>query len=133
MLGEKLGREDGKVTARRVLGGGGAPTVEASFEATGSLLGVKTRVMATYTSQVRPDGTIFGTGHGVLMGAEGEMASWQGSGVGTFDASGGITFRGALYYYSTSPMWVRLNKVAAVFEYKENPDGSTVGESWEWK
>ena len=133
MLGEKIGAESGEVTTRRVLSVDGAPAVEISFAAEGSILGVKHRTIGTYQSQLRPDGTVQGQGQGVVMGAGGEMATWKGSGVGVFDGKGGTDFRGAIYYYSASPAWVRLNKVAAVFEYRENPDGSTQSEISEWK
>jgi hypothetical protein len=133
MLGEKIGQESGKVTSRRVLGVDGAPTIEISFAAEGTMLGVKHRSLGTYSSTIRPDGTVFGTGQGVSMGAGGEMASWKGSGVGILNAKGGADFRGALFYQSASPAWASLNKVVAVFEYKENADGSTQSETWEWK
>jgi hypothetical protein len=133
MLGENLGQESGKVTSRRVLSVDGAPAVEISFEAEGSILGVKHRTLGTYASSLRPDGTVLGHGQGVVMGAGGEMASWKGSGVGVFDGKGGIDFRGAIFYQSSASAWTRLNKVAAVFEYRENPDGSTQAQLFEWK
>ena len=67
------------------------------------------------------------------MGAGGEMATWKGSGVGVLDGKGGADFRGTLYYYSASAAWAPLNKVAAVFEYKESADGSTQAQVWEWR
>ena len=133
MLGEKIGHESGTVTSRRVLSVDGAPAIEISFAAEGTIRGVKHRTLGTYSSSMRPDGTVFGTGQGVLMGAGGEMATWKGSGVGVFDGKGGTDFRGAIFYHSASPAWAPLNKVGAVFEYRENPDGSTHSEVWEWR
>ena len=133
MLGENIGHESGQVTSRRVLSVDGAPSVEISFAAEGSILGVKHRTLGTYASTLRPDGTVLGQGQGIVMGAGGEMATWKGSGVGVFDGSGGADFRGAIYYHSSSPAWARLNKVAAVFEYRENADASTQTQLWEWK
>ena len=43
---------------------------------TGTLLGVQYQETSTYESELRPDGTLFGTGQGVYMGAGGEMATW---------------------------------------------------------
>jgi hypothetical protein len=133
MLGEKIGQESGKITSRRVLSVEGAPSVEISFAAEGSILGVAHRTLGTYVSTLRPDGTVLGHGQGVVMSAGGEMASWKGSGVGVFDGKGGADFRGAIYYHSSASAWTRLNKIAAVFEYRENPDGSTQAQIWEWK
>lgn len=133
MLGEKIGHESGKVTSRRVLNVDGAPAVEISFAAEGAILGVGHRTLGTYSSSVRPDGTVFGQGQGVVMGAGGEMATWKGSGVGIFDGKGGTDFRGAIFYHSASPAWAPLNRVAGVFEYRENADGSTQAQIWEWR
>ena len=79
MLGEKLGGETGKVTSQRVLANpGGAPKMETSFQATGTLLGASETNVGTYWAVVRPDGTLYGEGQGVVMGKGGEMASWGG-------------------------------------------------------
>jgi hypothetical protein len=37
------------------------------------------------------------------------------------------------YYQSASPEWLRLNGVAAVFEYEVDENGSTTAKIWEWK
>ncbi len=134
MLGDKLGESSGRITGRRVLPSGGhGPAVESSFEATGPVLGVGATNMGTYTSVVRPDGSLFGEGQGVLMGQGGEMASWVGQGVGKFTSSGGISFRGAIYYQSASPAWLRLNSVAVVFEHEVDAKGESRDQIWEWK
>lgn len=134
MLGEKVGTESGKVTAQRVLPNpGGGPKMETSFQATGTLLGVKETANVTYWAIVRPDGTLYGEGQGVAMGDGGEMATYVGSGVGTMKKDGGVSYRGVVYYQSSTPRWSRLNSVAAVFEYEVDAQGNTKGESWEWK
>jgi len=133
MLGEQIAQESGEVTSRRVLDLDDGPMVEVSFAGEGTLLGVATRVIATYRSQLRPDGSIFGEGQGIVMGADGQTASWRGGGVGAFDGKGGTNFRGAIYYSSTAPAWQRLNTVGGVFEFSEAADGGTEGRLWEWK
>jgi hypothetical protein len=134
VLGEKVGEETGRVTGRRVLPSEGeGPEVEVSFEGRGQVLGVETNDMGTYWSIVRPDGTLYGEGQGVIMGKGGEMASWTGGGVGKFTAAGGTSFRGALYYQTSSPKWTRLNGVAIVFEFEVDADGKTHAIDWEWK
>jgi hypothetical protein len=134
MLGDKIGTESGSVTGQRVLSNpGGPPKIETSFKGTGTLLGISVNDMGTYWSIARPDGTMYGEGQGVLMGAGGEMATWVGSGVGTMKKDGSVSYRGAIYYQSASAPWLRLNAVASVFEYEVDAQGRTRSENWEWK
>jgi hypothetical protein len=134
MQGEKIGEESGKVTAQRVLPNpGGSPKMETSFQANLMLLGVEATDTGTYWSVVRPDGTLYGEGQGIVMGKEGDLATWIGQGVGTIKKDGAISFRGALYYQSSSARWSRLNSVAAIFEYEVDAQGNTRCQLWEWK
>lgn len=134
MQGEKIGEASGKVTSRRVLANpGGGPKMETSFEASGRLLGVEGTETGTYWSVVRPDGSLFGEGQGIMMGKGGELATWVGSGVGTIRKDGGVSYRGAIYYQSSSAAWLRLNTVAAIFEYEVDAQGNSRSQLWEWK
>ena len=134
MLGEKIGEGKGKVTARRVLPNpGGGPKMETSFESKGKLLGVEAKETGTYWSTVRPDGTLYGEGNGILMGSRGEMATWIGQGIGIIKEDGGVVFRGAVYHSSSSEAWRRLNRVASVYEYEVDAEGNSKAEIWEWK
>jgi hypothetical protein len=134
MIGEKIGEAAGKVTARRVLPNpGGGPKIETSFEATGKLLNVEFRETGTYWSVLRPDGSLYGEGQGILFGKGGEVATWVGQGVGTVKKEGSASYRGAVYYQTTSPAWSRLNTIAAVFEYEVDGQGSSRSQLWEWK
>ena len=134
MLGDKIGGTKGKVTSRRVLANpGGGPKMETSFEGTGKCLGIDVRETGTYWSAMRPDGTLYGEGQGIIMGQGGHGATWIGQGIGILKGDGSVTFRGAVYYYSASEAWSRLNSVAAVFEYGVDAQGNTSSELWEWK
>jgi hypothetical protein len=134
MLGERIGEDVGKVTSQRVLpAANGAPRMETTFQATGSIYGVGVTETGTYVATLRPDGTLYGEGQGVLMGKGGEAATWTGQGVGTMKTDGSIRYRGACYYQSASPAWGRLNSIAGVFEYEVDAQGITKGELWEWK
>jgi hypothetical protein len=134
MLGEKLGGEAGKVTSQRVLPNpGGGPKMETSFQAQGTLLGVNETDTGTYWSVVRPDGTLYGEGQGIVMGEGGEMATWIGQGVGTLKQDGAVSYRGAVYYQTSSPTWARLNSIAVLFEYEVDAQGNSRSEVWEWK
>jgi hypothetical protein len=134
MLGDKLGQESGKVVVRRVIPSAtGAIRMEVTQRGQGTLLGVEFQDTSTYESQLRSDGTLFGTGQGVYMGKGGEVATWTGQGVGVMSPGGGVSFRGALYLYSTSPKWQRLNTVASLFEYEVDADDTFKGVLTEWK
>ena len=110
MLGDKVGEGSGKVISRRVLPNpGGGPKMETTFESSGKLLGVEETEIGTYWSAVRPDGTLYGEGQGVLMGKGGEMGTWIGQGVGTIKKDGSVSYRGAVYHQTASAAWSRLN------------------------
>jgi hypothetical protein len=134
MLGERIGEDNGKVTSQRVLpSAGGPPQIETSFQAQGALYGVASTETATYLSTLRPDGSLFGQGQGLVMGKNGETATWIGSGIGKARPDGSVSYRGAVYYQTTAPAWQRLNGVAGVFEYEVDAQGNTRGQLWEWK
>ena len=134
MLGEKIGEETGRVTGRRVLPSEGhGPKVEVSFEASGTILGVESTNLGTYSSIVRPDGTLYGEGQGVAMTKDGEAVSWIGQGVGRFTGGGAVSYRGALYYQTASEKLASLNRLAGVFEFEVGEDGNIQDTTWEWK
>jgi len=133
MLGEQIGEETGKVLVRRVISVEGGTKVEVTVQSTGRLLGVETRSNVTYCAGVRPDGSVYGEGHGLVIGKGGEQASFKGAGVGKLLEGGAVNYRGASYYYSDSPNFRRLNAIAVVFEYSADGDGNTKSKAWEWK
>jgi hypothetical protein len=134
MLGEKIGEGSGKVISQRVLPVlGGPPKMETSFQSTGKLMGLASQETGTYVAALRPDGTLFGEGQGIVMGPQGETATWTGQGVGLLQKDGSIKYRGALYFDSKSPTWSRLTSVAALFEYEVDAQGHTRGQLFEWK
>lgn len=134
MLGEKVGETSGKVTGQRVLPNpGGSPKMETSFQSSGKLLGVEQTEMGTYWAVLRPDGTLYGEGQGVMMGKDGETATWVGQGVGRFGKAGAVSYRGAIYFQSAHQKWSKLNSVAAIFEYEVDGQGNTRAQLYEWK
>jgi len=44
-----------------------------------------------------------------------------------------VSYRGAVYYQSSSSRWSRLNNVAGVVEYEVDAQGNTRAQIWEWK
>ena len=133
MLGEQLGEARGKRTGRRVLSVDGGFKVEVAFESNGKLLGLDNMEVGTYWSESTPDGTLYGEGQGVVITHEGEVATWKGAGVGKFVGGGAVSYRGAIYYRTTSPKLARLNGCATVFEFDVDPEGNTHAKLWEWK
>ena len=91
------------------------------------------RTIATYWSEARPDGSLYGEGQAVVITQDGETATWKGQGVGKFLDGGAVSYRGAVYYSTASPKLARLNTVAGVFEFEVDADGSTTSKVWEWK
>ena len=132
MLGEQIGEARGKRIVRRVLSSDPVK-VEVTFEDTGTLYGVNVNGFGTYISQLRSDGTIYGEGEGAYTTADGELVSWKGSGLGSIIAGGAVSYRGILYYRTTSQKLARLNKVTGVFEYEAAANGETQSKVWEWK
>jgi hypothetical protein len=118
---------------RRVLPTEGSLKVEVSFQTAGKILGVDHRSMATYTASIRPDGSAYGEGQGIVTGKNGERATWKGQGVGKLLADGSVSYRGAVYYEIQSEKWKRLNTVALAFEYEVDAEGTTRTKFWEWK
>jgi hypothetical protein len=135
MLGEMIGEEQGKITAVRVLPSNGqVPRVEVSFQGTGNLVGVETTGMGTYISTLMPAGIFNGTGQGVVMTQDGDTATWTGTGVGKSIGKGfAASWRGAIYFQTTSQRLAGLNKMAIVFEHEVDENGSISTKLWEWK
>lgn len=132
MIGEQIGESKGKRLVRRVLSVE-PPSAEVSFEDSGTMLGVKTTGMGTYTSTIRADGSIFGNGQGLMMTPDGEAITWTGTGVGKFGAGGAVSYRGMLFFHTASQKLARLNNTCGAFEYEVDASGNTVSKIWEWK
>ena len=132
MIGEQIGEFKGKRSARRVLSVN-PPTAEVSFEDAGTILGIATTGLGSYTSVVAPDGSLHGTGQGLEMTAEGDSITWTGTGVGKFGPGGSVSYRGMLFFRSPSPKFARINNGCAAFEYDVDGSGNTTSKLWEWK
>jgi len=135
MLTEQIGEETGQITGIRVLPDEGhGARVEVSFQSDGTMLGVHTHSMGSYISVTRPDGTLFGEGQGVVMTEHNEMVRWSGGGIGHFTGHGtAVSYRGAIYFQTTSQRLARLNDIVGVFEYEADESGKTLDKTYEWK
>ena len=132
MLGEQIGETKGRRLVRRVISID-PPTAEVSFEDTGQMLGIPTTGMGTYTSTIRPDGSVFGHGQGLSMTHDGEAITWNATGVGKFGPGGSVSYRGMLFFQTASQKLARINNVCGAFEYEVDASGDTISKIWEWK
>lgn len=133
MLGEPIGELKGKITGQRVVGVEG-PTMETSVAASGSIRGIQVRETLTYLGRPRSKGVLHGIGNGIMMTADGDMATYTGEGIGGIDPSGSINWRGAIYFGSSSTGKLAfLNNVVGVFEATVDAEGNFSDKTWEWK
>jgi len=132
MIGKQISETKGKRIVRRVLSTE-PPTVEVSFEDSGMVLGIPTTGLGTYTSVGSADGSMIGQGQGMVMTQEGEAVTWTGTGIGKFGAGGSVSYRGMLFFRTTSQKLAQLNNACGAFEYDVDASGNTVSKVWEWK
>ena len=151
MLGEQYAELKGKVTSQRVLDVEG-PTIETTVSTTGTMKGVQVQEMITFIGTPTAErGVLHGVGKGILTtigdGGELEMVPYTGEGIGRFDSSGGIKWRGSVfitekqYYSKTSDPSSRqgerklsfLNNMVGIFESEIDAAGNFSEKIWEWK
>ena len=134
MLSEKIGEMSGKISSQRVLSiAGGRIKMESSMQGNGTVLGAKVKEIGTYVATFLPDGTQHGEGRGLMITADGEIATWTGHGVGKANKDGTASYRGSLIFETIPPKLSRLNNITVVFEYTVDADGYTHSDYWEWK
>lgn len=135
MLGEMIGEEKGKITGVRVLPAeGSGPRMEVSFQGTGKLHGLETTQVASYISTLLPSGVFSGSGQGLITTKHGDVATWTATGLGKATGNGmAASWRGSIFYQTTSQRLSALNKIATIFEFEVEENGNTTGRSWEWK
>jgi hypothetical protein len=134
MLGEIIGDTRGQAISTRILPDvGQGPRMEITDQGVGTLCGVGVTSTVTYVGTLRPNGTISGEGTGIVMTTDGESATYRGYGVGTFSRPGATTWRGSLFFETTSAKLAGLNGIAVVFEYSVDEGGKSEGHFTEWK
>jgi len=136
MLGERIAVMQGKRTNQRVLPAqDGLPKVETSFELSGTLLGHSATTIVTYWSMVLANGTLYGEcpNQGLTLTQSGDTATFRAAGAGKFtNAGGAASFRGTIYYASSSPALAKLNGMALVYEWDVDEHGGARLQGWEW-
>ena len=134
MLGENIGEVRGQTIGTRILlDEGRGPRMETTDRGTGTLCGVHVDSISTYIGTLRPNGTIEGSGTGVVMTEDGESATFRAMGVGTPLRPGVTSWRGTLFYETTAAKLSRLNGIAVAFEYMVDESGKSEAHLHEWK
>jgi hypothetical protein len=134
MLGELIGEMEGKVSSQRVIDVKG-PTMETSVTASGRLKGVQVIETLTYVAKTSSKGVLHGVGNGIITTTEdGDLATYTGEGIGRFDASGVLSWRGAIFFEASSEGKLGfLNNIVGVFEAQVDAQGNFSDKTWEWK
>ena len=133
MLGEKIGEIQCSTTNKALPTDGPLPIFETSAQGAGTLAGAQVQSLATYSSQMREDGTLYGEcPAGIVMTADG-VATFKATGIGTFTADGGATFRGAVYFQATAASLASLNGICAVYDWDVDAEGNATWILWEKK
>ena len=100
MLGEKVGTMSGPTSLKALPATNGNPTFETSaIGLTGTLAGADVQSHATYSAELRPNGTLLGEcpNAGFVMAADG-LATFRATGIGRFTEDGGADFKGVVYF-----------------------------------
>ena len=135
-LGEQIQDSRGKITGQRVLNVEGILKMETSFMMEGNFRGIPCTELGTYTSMLG-GGVLHGEAQGIVTAKDGQgMVSWTGQGVGRFTGPGKVSFRGAIYFQTSSSEGGKLsnlNNMVGVFEYETDEMGNCSSKTWEWK
>jgi hypothetical protein len=68
------------------------------------------------------------------MTKEEEMGTWSGTGAGRFTGRGSaVSFRGVVYFQTTSQKLARLSGTAVVYEWEVDENGNGQASFFEWK
>ena len=131
MIGEVIAEYKGKTTGTRILAEG---KIEGSYAGVGKLLGKDASIMATAVFELMPTGVNMIEGNGMEMTAEGESVMHKFDGIGLSTGKGWKSSnRGAVYFMTSSPKLVSLNKTVGVWEWESDENGDFSVKIWAWK
>lgn len=122
--------ETGQVTSIRALPATpeGA-NYEIALSTEGTIETTKYSALWSYAQIQRNDGSIYGSGDGLLATDCGEVFHLKGSGSApTKEADGSVIFKVINHHHTFSAKFEHLNGVAATGVYKVSPDGQTTAQ-----
>jgi hypothetical protein len=127
MVDDKVATIQGPVKNRVLPAQGASPVFESSFEDAGEIFGVGVQSLATYTSVMNTDGTLYGEcpNRGLLMAQDG-VATFRATGVGKFTDTGGSSFRGAVYFQASAASLSDLNGKCFVYHWEVDTEGTAI-------
>lgn len=132
MLGDLVYETKGKVTGERVLDVNPVK-IESSYTVEGKLKGIEITEMGTYTSTMRPDGTMWGEDKSITMAKDGGSATATAQGIGRFTGPEKISFRGfATMGPAGTGSLAQFNSLLIAFEVEVDGE-NIVLKGWEWK
>lgn len=132
MLGDLVYESKGKITGERVLELN-PPKIESSYTVEGKLKGVEVTELGTYTSNMRPDGTLCGEDKSITKAKDGSVTTATARGIGRFTGPEKIRFRGfATLGAEGTGTFGAVNSMLIAFEVEINGE-NIVLKGWEWK
>ena len=132
MLGNQIYEGKGKVTSERVLGLDPVK-IESSYKVESKLKGIEVTEMGTYTSTMRPDGSMLGEDKSITMAKDGGVITATAQGIGRFTGPEKISFRGlATMGPSGTGSLAAVNSLLIAFEVEIDGDNIFL-KGWEWK
>ena len=122
--------ETGQVTGIRVLPATAeGANCEIALSTEGTIETTKYSALWSYAQVQRNDGSIYGSGDGLLATDCGEVFHLKGSGSAPGkEADGSVIFKVINHHHTASAKFEHLNGVAAAGVYKVSPDGQTTAQ-----
>jgi hypothetical protein len=88
----------------------------------------------TYVDNTSSKGVLHGVGSGIVTTLEGDLATYTGEGIGRYDTSGVLNWRGAIFFEASSEGKLGfINNLVGVFEAQVDGQGNFTDKIWEWK
>lgn len=132
MLGDQIYEGKGKVSSERVLGLD-PPKIESSYTMESKLKGMLVSEMGTYTSTMRPDGTLLGEDKAIIMSDDGSGTTATAQGIGRFTGPEKISFKGfATVGPAGTGKLAAVNSLLIAVEVEVDGKDLTI-KGWEWK
>lgn len=132
MLGDQIYEGKGKVSSERVLELD-PPKIESSYTMESKLKGMPVSEVGTYTSTMRPDGTMLGEDKAIIMSDDGSGTTATAQGIGRFTGPEKISFKGfATVGPAGTGKLAAVNSLLIAIEVEVDGENLTI-KGWEWK